>query len=426
MKKMKINKITLGIILTFGGMYSQAQIPVTDGALIGVATAASTANVGAIGSAATAAATAAQLQRQTTASAAYAANTNAESIMAGNSIMMASASQNVVNTDYRNRIAAGMQSIAKEDDMRRPTLQNCIEASKSENWGTYIGNSISTGRSSGGTTGRPKGQPAANTDYTSNKPPSDIQNKLQNESNRQTLVLANLVANGTCDPRYGKAGNCPGGTTTSEFSLGDVSSLSLMANIAKSEKLNTSADIANYSINPKGVQVAKQYINVSTLGQAPNFPNTTDLEKNPGYVAMYNNIIIKLNAAGQVLNDILSFRIASPTSISSILWTNAQAEYSKLFPTLKFPTNPSWYDILNYRVHEELYGKESVDLNAKGVEDVQKDIAHKLAENNYISWKAYNQQEQTNILLSHILVQLTTPTHREVVDQEYSKMVSGQ
>jgi hypothetical protein len=46
----------------------------------------------------------------------------------------------------------------------------------------------------------------------------------------------------------------------------------------------------------------------------------------------------------------------------------------------------------------------------------------KIAMNNLISWKQYNQQERTNILLSHILVQLTTPASKLDLDAEYKKM----
>ena len=56
--------------------------------------------------------------------------------------------------------------------------------------------------------------------------------------------------------------------------------------------------------------------------------------------------------------------------------------------------------------------------------ETMKGIQSKIAMNNLIAWQQYNQQEKTNILLSHILVQLSTPSSKEVLDREYQNSPS--
>ena len=48
-------------------------------------------------------------------------------------------------------------------------------------------------------------------------------------------------------------------------------------------------------------------------------------------------------------------------------------------------------------------------------------MLEKAALANFIAWKNYEQQENTNILLANILVQLTTPITKQAVETEYTR-----
>ena len=69
-----------------------------------------------------------------------------------------------------------------------------------------------------------------------------------------------------------------------------------------------------------------------------------------------------------------------------------------------------------------IVGPKTIAAAATGSDsDTLKGIQSKIALNNLISLQQYNQQEKTNILLSHILVQLSTPAQKDVLDREYQK-----
>lgn len=78
--------------------------------------------------------------------------------------------------------------------------------------------------------------------------------------------------------------------------------------------------------------------------------------------------------------------------------------------------NPSLYEIINFEVSKDYLG----DIDVTEIKDTNR----RLAVNNYILWHQYKQQENTNILLAHILVQLTTPTSKQAVDAEFNKTMS--
>lgn len=64
----------------------------------------------------------------------------------------------------------------------------------------------------------------------------------------------------------------------------------------------------------------------------------------------------------------------------------------------------------------DVFGPKTIAAAAAGSDsETMKGIQSKIAMNNLIAWQQYNQQEKTNILLSHILVQLSTPSSKEVL-----------
>lgn len=355
----------------------------------------------------------------------YVQNSNLEVISNGQQLQMAQAAQNVVNADYRNRLATVYNNILQDDDKTRPTYQLCVELSKGQVGVSSVAASLQGGSrgSSNGGGSRAKGADATPSQHYAPDKPTTIQENIRSSENAQAMVLTNIQSTQTCDPRYGSS-LC--GSTKAEYALADVSVFGLLSNSAKSQKTSDSLNFANYTMDANAYKAGQQYINVATLANAPKYPDPTDIKKNPLYVAMYNAMIIKLNAAGETLTSMLDLRKA-PTSVSSAVsdvWNSSDnaTDWSVVFPTMKKPTAPSFYEFLNFRIMTDVFGPKTVAKAASGSDsDTLKGIQSKIAMNNLIAWEQYNQQEKTNILLSHILVQLSTPASKDALDREYQK-----
>lgn len=351
----------------------------------------------------------------------YVQNSNLEVISNGQQLQMAQAAQNVVNTDYRNRLATVYDNILQEDERTRPTYQLCAELSKGQVGVSSVAASMNTGgRGSSGGGGRATRAAASAGNYAADKP-TTIQENIRGNEDIQAMILKNMADTKTCDKRYG--GICSPG----EYALADVSVFGLLSNSSSSQKKDKNLDLANYSMNDDAFKAGQQYINVATLANAPRYPSSTQIEKHPEYIPMYNSMIIKLNAAGETLKSILDMRKA-PKTISqgmSDVWTKGEniQDWDVVFPSLKKPDAPSLYEFLNFRVLTDVFGPKTVAAAATGSDsDTMKGIQSKLAMSNLIGWQQYNQQEKTNVLLSHILVQLSTPTNKEILDREYQKI----
>ncbi|MHA6897994.1 hypothetical protein [Ralstonia pseudosolanacearum] len=352
----------------------------------------------------------------------YVQNSNLEVISNGQQLQMAQAAQNVVNADYRNRLAMTYNNILQEDDKTRPTYALCVELSKGQVGVSSVAASMNGGRGSSGGGARPKGNsPKPDQHYAPDKP-TTIQENIRSTENAQAMVLNNIINTDTCDKRYGSL--CAG--KPGEYALADVSVFGLLSNSANSQKKDKTQNLANYSMNDAGYKAGEQYINVATLANAPKYPDPAEIQKNPAYIATYNAMITKLNAAGETLKQILDMRKA-PKSISSAMsdvWTKGDnaSDWDVVFPSLKKPDMPSFYEFLNFRVMTDVFGPKTTAAAAGGSDsDTLKGIQSKIAMSNLIAWQQYNAQEKTNILLSHILVQLTTPAQKESLDRDYQK-----
>lgn len=354
----------------------------------------------------------------------YVQNSNLQVISNGQQLQMAQASQNVVNTDYRNRLKTVYDNVLEEDERTRPSYQLCVELSKGQVGVSSVAASMgSGGRSGGGGGGRRKASDAnPGTDYKITAP-TVIQENIRSTENAQSMVLYNMKEALTCAPRYGSTlcGDAP-----AEYTLADVSVFGLLSNSAKGDKVKSTLDFANYTMSPAAYKAGQQYINVATLANAPKYPTPADISKNPLYVAMYNSMIIKLNAAGETLKSMLDLRQAPTTTNEAVnaVWNSPDntTDWTTVFPLMKKPTSPSFYEFLNSRVMFDVFGPKTIATASTGSEiETMKGIQSKIAMNNLINWQQYNQQEKTNVLLSHILVQLSTPSQKEVLDREYQK-----
>ena len=74
----------------------------------------------------------------------YVQNSNLEVISNGQQLQMAAA-QNVVNSDYRNRLTTVYNNILQEDERTRPSYQLCAELSKGQVGVSSVAASMSSG-----------------------------------------------------------------------------------------------------------------------------------------------------------------------------------------------------------------------------------------------------------------------------------------
>jgi hypothetical protein len=351
----------------------------------------------------------------------YVTNSNLQAISNGQQLQMAQASQNFFNTDYRNRTAMMASNILQEDDKTRPTYALCVEASKGQ-----VGvSSLAASRSTGGAGGR---APGAKPDPKTHYKPTDtytIQENLRSDENISGMILNNIKSTGTCATRYGDI--C--GSADGQYALADVSVFGLLSNSdrnkVKKDAAGNKLDVSNYTMDSGAYDAGAQYINVATLANAPKLPTKEQMGTNVAYISKYNAVITKLNAAADTFRNMLDLRSAPTVVNSSVksVWASNTADWEEVFPKLNRPEVPSFYDFMNFRIMADVFGTKTLASSVSGSDsETLKGIQMKIAMNNLISWKQYNQQERTNILLSHILVQLTTPASKLDLDAEYKKM----
>lgn len=360
----------------------------------------------------------------------YVQNSNLQVISNGQQLQMAQAAQNVVNADYRNRMAMTYGNILQEDDKTRPTYALCVEVSKSQVGVSSVAASAGS-RSSGGVGGRGNGvKPDPKTHYK----PTDtytIQENLRSDENISGMILNNIKNTGTCATRYGDL--C--GSADGQYALADVSVFGILSNSdrnkVKKDAAGNKLDTSNYTMDSAAHDAGAQYINVATLSNSPKLPTKEQLGSNIGYIAKYNAVITKLNAAAETFRTMLDLRKApNPESVNKSVkdvWNNSDntSDWNEIFPKLNKPDAPSFYDFMNFRIMADVFGSNTIKSASTGSDsETLKGIQSKIAINNLISWQQYNQQEKTNILLSHILVQLTTPANKTDLDAEYQRMTS--
>jgi hypothetical protein len=321
-----------------------------------------------------------------------------------------------VSTDTRNRIANGSAEIVKKDLAVMPTVQQCIELTAK---GMRIGAasaSMSSLKRRGG--GGAAGNRAASTQD------DDIRKKsITSTSTAQAALLMNKDKLGTCNGEGTSV--CPKGSV-GHFAEGDMKPSGLTSNIDSSQK-NSSMEMANYSMSAQGLEVAKKNMNDSILYDPPRKASPEQLAKNPSYAALYANVMTKLNTAYSALESIVQMRVGAPLPSGSMveqLWQDGKSDYETLFPNFKWPEQPSLFEMLNFEIYKDFMGSTTAENQAKDEKQLLMDINRQMATNNFLALKQYTQTENTNMLLSHILVQLTTPVKKESVDAEYSKTVN--
>lgn len=321
------------------------------------------------------------------------------------------------DTDARNRIAMGQAAIAAKNADIFPTLQACAEITKQTTGSGAIA-SASYGGSSGGRGRAPSGPAAAAT--------------ITSEATKQVNLIKDKKDLGTCSTTDA-ANSIAGCTGLGEFggsakiASSDLSPLSLKGNTKRSDKVNPEdQELANFTLDPEGMDVALKYINNATLYNAPKVLPQEKAKENPAYETLYSGVMIKLYGAQQALKDIVSSRKApralADQSLAQAYWDGNKAKYSSIFG-MKAPELPSLSDIMNFNAANDYMGVP--DDTAKSQEELIKELNKKIALNNMIAVKQLSQQENTNILLSLLLTQSVTPTDVNAINNQYGRIMNN-
>jgi hypothetical protein len=317
---------------------------------------------------------------------------------------------NLQTQDMMQRKALGDAEMARDAWRAVPTLEACAEASGNvDNSPKSTALRATTSGGGGGSQGAPgRAQMVVST------------------ATAQAAVLKEQTTLGTCVKELAGAAGCGADEKVNAYAGADMHPRGIKGDvkgIARDEE--TGPAYNNYSLDDTAFKIAKKYASDMAYYDKPKVVPEAQLKKNPGYAAMYKSVETKLDAANDAILDIAKFKRASMTDISSTIpgkaWAGiSNSEYVKVTGLKQKPGNkPSMYDLVNFDVKNDYFGNEKAKMDS--IEEVNK----RLALSNYIAWTQYQQQENTNTLLAHILVQLTTPANKALVDAEHVKTISA-
>ncbi|NCQ52312.1 hypothetical protein GW796_10605 [archaeon] len=319
--------------------------------------------------------------------------------------MVRSQTENQADTDARARKAAAelaARNAVTPSAVKYPTVEQCIEITSQPAKTPSI---ASAGRSAGGGTqgGGPGGK------RTLVKSNAALLNKILEQ--KSTL--------GTCSDEVAGAANCAKDSTiTEKYSGGDIYPRGIKGNIeGVVSDSDTNAAFKNHTMTPTGFEVAKKYASDMSYYDKPKVAEPEQLAKNPVYAALYSSMQTKLAAANDTILDIAKQQREAdvpPSGIAGQVWSSA-TDFKTVTGLPDKPSKPSIFDIINYGVSKDFVGNSTADLSS--IQEVNK----RLSVSNYIAWQAYKQQQNTNILLAHMLIQMTTPITKAQVEAEFTK-----
>lgn len=334
---------------------------------------------------------------------------------------------NVEATGAQMRSALGEQYEAQKMIAMIPKLDACAEASENQKDSVKNSAVAAAGKS---TRGGSQGAPARAANVTSTA--AAMGGVLKDKKDLGTCHAAIAGVAGCPDVPAAAPGSPPAIPAGQPYARADTEPRGIKGDVknltSTNESANNEAAFNNFTFDSdsgedKGFKIALKYANDATLYDPPKVANKEALKKNPAYAAIYESMMTKLNASNDALTDIIKMRrkaedkTLADTIISKEWQDLSPSDYQKMTGNKKKPTkNPSMYEMMNFQVMKDYLG-------SKDVEDV-KDTNKRLALNNYLLLNSYKQQENTNILLAHILVQLTTPMNKATVDAEFNKTMS--
>lgn len=340
------------------------------------------------------------------------------------------------DTDARMRMALGQADIAKRDFEQMPTLKQCAELTTAR-----VSSAVIKATESASVTG---GGGGANASKAAKAQNSINRSVIKNKEDELVRGLTSNKDSGTCNPSLEGIGGCQGqisdtptgekaieawnkarmsNSPETEFLGSDIYPYGILGNSSNIEKVNKLGDYANYSMSQDQFnKVAMKYINdATTLNGPPTIISKESKAKNPGFFTKFAAYQTKINAAADTLSDIAKQRIAAPEtafpaeSVAGDVLKKFQEKYALYFPHLKKPDTPSMFELMKFNVIQDYFFDEKVTGDANAMMEME---LKRQALQNLVLLKTYEQQERTNILLSHILVQLTNPVNVKALADE--------
>lgn len=310
-------------------------------------------------------------------------------------VAIAQQDTNMAIQDSRQRRSMGLAEIARRDNLARPTIESCAEVSKTAYKSPAMAAALRGGR-------RPGSGNAFNPTFDS------VAMGFRSTADEQAAMLKNMPSSGTCAPEYGNIAGCSG---TGPYVKGDILALGIKTNM---KGANGDRDFKDFSMDESGYRVAKDYIAAATMYDAPRMPTRDQIQKNPSYLASYKSVITKLYAAQDAMTDVANLRMGNALPpIAKQFWDKESAKYTAIYGVAP-PGAPSVVELLNLNVVSDY-------LLPEQNEDKAESARKRIALSNFIAWKQFLAQENTNILLGHILTQLTTPVNKAQLDADYTK-----
>ena len=312
------------------------------------------------------------------------------------------------DTDRRTRIRDGQRLTYERNVMQIPTLQQCAEMTERD----FAGASA---RASGGGSG-----------YNSSGGASK-----QAPDSRRDSIINNATALANTLVEKNTLGTCAGGMDAAIQGCGSgagpyANADNLASSLSGNRKDAGKALYSNLSLDDKGQEVAKKYANDSSYYAAPKtIKDTALVQKNPTYVAMYQNVMRKLNAVQESFYHVSSFYKSPKDQITNPYWNKQKDKYQEIYGVAP-PDKPSMGEIVAFNIANEYYGKTSNEEIDKMADEKEllRALNKKLALNNFMSWQQYRLNEKNTILLGHILTQMTTPASIDATNAEHAKTLS--
>lgn len=327
-----------------------------------------------------------------------------DAVRATQGVQIQQQNNNQNDTDSRNRVALGMADMSKYNLQTMPTIQQCIQVTAGQMSAGGVASAMSSTTGGG----------VAGTALDPNKLPDS-----QKSSAQVTATILNQKSSlGTCTTEFDAGiANCSGDGT---FAGADLKPIGLKANVSGKQ---SGADFSNWTMDANGYKVAVQNANNATLANAPKYIPPANLKNNPSYMALYQQVMEKLWAANDALIDIAKVRRAPTGSLSAAaqqVWTQYSADYASVFPGLTAPTGgPSLFEFINLRVFDDFQGQTAAqNMDNSDATSLARNLNDRIALSNMIAWRQAQLMEDNNILLSHILVQLTTPMNKGSLETE--------
>ena len=330
------------------------------------------------------------------------------------------AAQLQADTDARQRYAAIEAKTAQDIAAIYPTLQACAEQSARQ-----AGAGAMRASAAGGSSGGSPGARSAGGVALSLRTALDTAAFMVDQKSKLDTCSATDKGVANCGDSPGNYGGSPDGKIPGS----DVSSLSIRGNTSNADKLDKTQEVANFTLDAKGIDVANQYIANATLYNAPKILPKDKMQADPTYKSLYDSVMVKLNGAQQAMKDILADRKANPAiasggdSLAQQYWAQNKSAYQTVLG-VKAPDAPSIADVIKFNAANDYVGTPQPTYEQQDEKQLLISLNQKIALSNLITSKQLSQQENTNILLSLLLTQQVAPADINKVNERYSKIMN--